>query len=456
MSFTAPKFTGVGRQLHTRVIAGDTLTFTAIKLGDGTMTTEPIAALTDLIHGIITLPVHEVRRNADYADVTGVFQNAGLSSGFYWREIGIFAADPDYPNDRSHDILYCYQNAAELAEYIPSASSAVIEKIIRVACVVGDAENITVGLASQAYAKAEDLQALEEQHSKDVERINNALDTVDPTKITAKAAPADGDGVMIADSADGGKAKRLLWSNVKEAIGKLFVPLARKINGKTLSADVTLTGDDIAMGADDAETLRAAMAKRLGSRAKYLAGTSIFDYMKSEYNAGHHAGFIHAINCPDIPNGEKDWGYNVFFFHGEHYVAYALRSYPSIPDVGYVRFADSNGWVADWQKIVSANIPEVHNFPLANGFTGDLIYYKTQENICTVSGCIYGTFAKDSYISIGYLPEGFHSAHALELPVAASYGVGVRCSVATDGNVVVIMSTSGVAYVYLNISFPCA
>ena len=44
--------------------------------GDGTMTTEPIAALTDLIHGIITLPVHEVRRNADYADVTGVFQNA--------------------------------------------------------------------------------------------------------------------------------------------------------------------------------------------------------------------------------------------------------------------------------------------------------------------------------------------------------------------------------------------
>ena len=251
MSFTAPKFTNAGRQLQTRVIAGDTLTFTTIKLGDGTMTTEPIAALTDLIHGIITLPVHEVRRNADYAEVTGVFQNAGLSSGFYWREIGIFAADPDYPNDRSHDILYCYQNAAELAEYIPSASSAVIEKIIRVACVVGDAENITVGLASQAYAKAEDLQALEEQHSKDVERIDNALDAVDPTKITAKAEPTDGDGVMIADSADGGKAKRLLWLNVKAALGKLFVPLARKINGKVLSADVTLTASDVGAAASD-------------------------------------------------------------------------------------------------------------------------------------------------------------------------------------------------------------
>ena len=110
----------------------------------------------------------------------------------------------------------------------------------------------------------------------------------------------------------------------------------------------------------------------------------------------------------------------------------------------------------DWKQLAVCTAPEVHDFPLADGFTGDIIYYKTQENICTVSGCIYGTFAKDSYISIGYLPEGFHSAHALELPVAASYGVGVRCSVATDGNVTVIISTSGVAYVYLNISFPCA
>ena len=178
--------------------------------------------------------------------------------------------------------------------------------------------------------------------------------------------------------------------------------------------------------------------------------------MKIEYDAGRHAGFIHAINCPDIPNGEKDWGYNVFFFHGEYYVAYALRSYPNTSDVGYVRFADSNGWVADWQKIAAADTPEVHDFPLANGFTGDLIYYKTQENICTVSGCIYGTFTKDSYTSIGYLPEGFHPVRALELPVSASYGVGVRCSIATDGNVTVVISTSGVAYVYFNISFPNA
>ena len=79
------------------------------------------------------------------------------------------------------------------------------------------------------------------------DKIDETLAATDPTKITAKAAPADGDGVMIADSADGGKAKRLLWSNVKAALGKLFVPLARKINGKALAKDVTLTADDIKM-----------------------------------------------------------------------------------------------------------------------------------------------------------------------------------------------------------------
>lgn len=101
-----------------------------------------------------------------------------------------------------------------------------------------------------------------EARNENWDKIDEALAAADPTKITTKVEPADGDGVMIADSADGSKAKRLLWSNVKAALGKLFVPLARKINGKALSADVTLTGDDIAMGADDAESLRAAMAKR--------------------------------------------------------------------------------------------------------------------------------------------------------------------------------------------------
>ena len=446
MSFTAPKFTGVGRQLQTRVIAGDTLTFTAIKLGDGTMTTEPIAALTDLIHGIITLPVHEVRRNADYAEVTGVFQNAGLSSGFYWREIGIFAADPDYPNDRSHDILYCYQNAAELAEYIPSASSAVIEKIIRVACVVGDAENVTVGLASQAYAKAEDLQALEEQHSKDVERINNALDAIDPTKVTAKAAPADGDGVMIADSADGGKAKRLLWSSVKTALSKLFVPLARKINGKALSADVTLTGDDIAMGADDAETLRAAMAKR-------AVGTGVLGD-EIDLNDIDTSG-MYRVQKPK--NGPYDYG-QLLVIHGYGdtiaQVCFDYAANRCAVRCARGLYGASPKW-EDWTAIALCAAPEVHELPLVDNITSNnIVYYKSQEGIVTVVGSVSGDFPASQFTVIGHVPEGFRPAYTIEFPAAFTMGATGNASVDSAGHVFVAPYLGGLRYAYVAFSYP--
>ena len=96
----------------------------------------------------------------------------------------------------------------------------------------------------------------------DLRQINNALDAIDPTKITTKATPADADGVMIADSADGGKAKRLLWSSVKAALGKLFVPLTRTVNGKMLSADVTLTGENIAVSTTDSTPISGALKYR--------------------------------------------------------------------------------------------------------------------------------------------------------------------------------------------------
>ena len=454
MSFTAPKFTNAGRQLQTRVIAGDMLTFTTIKLGDGTMTTEPIAALTDLIHGIITLPVHEVRRNADYADVTGVFQNAGLSSGFYWREIGIFAADPDYPNDRSHDILYCYQNAAELAEYIPSASSAVIEKIIRVACVVGDAENITVGLASQAYAKAEDLQALEEQHSKDVERINNALDTVDPTKITAKAAPADGDGVMIADSADGGKAKRLPWLNVKAALGKLFVPLARKINGKTLTEDVTLTAADIKMP-DSEEDVGAAMAKRLGYNDNLGTGINLKEHVKYEYlslDGSKDSELNGSGGCLILPGWRSGpWGMQMRF--DMRWNALFIR-----------RYRDEATLWDDWERLAICAPPEVHGLPLASGFPAQSYantYYKTQEGIVHLNFCINRgeSTAIVERETICTMPEGYRPSTVIAAAVGGdgkSFGNGLPAAelhIEPDGRMWFYGADTRINWIYGEITY---
>lgn len=127
-----------------------------------------------------------------------------------------------------------------------------------------------------------------EARNENWDKIDEALAATDPTKITTKAAPADGDGVMIADSADGGKAKRLLWSNVKAALGKLFVPLARKVNGKTLTEDVTLTGENIAVSTTDSTLISGAVKYRTNPNLldNWYFGNPVNQRGQTEYTAG--------------------------------------------------------------------------------------------------------------------------------------------------------------------------
>ncbi len=64
-----------------------------------------------------------------------------------------------------------------------------------------------------------------------------------------KDALADADGIVITDSAAENAPKRVLWSKVKELLGKLYVPLTRKINKKALSSDITLSAADVGAAA---------------------------------------------------------------------------------------------------------------------------------------------------------------------------------------------------------------
>lgn len=120
------------------------------------------------------------------------------------------------------------------------------------------------------------------------EKIDKVLAATDPTKVITKAEPADADGVMIADSADGGKAKRLLWSSVKTALGKLFVPLTRTVNGKTLAEDVTLTGDDIAVSIADSTPISGAVKYRTNPNLldNWYFGNPVNQRGQTEYTAG--------------------------------------------------------------------------------------------------------------------------------------------------------------------------
>lgn len=144
MSFKkGPVFTAAGRALQARALAGAMLTFTKMEMGDGSRGSGSIENMTALAHTVASVGISNLRHNGNFAVISGIFSNADLSEGFNWNEIGLFAADPDNPNDRSKDILYCYQDAEGNPDYIPASDSELITKRVSIAAIVSNAATVT-------------------------------------------------------------------------------------------------------------------------------------------------------------------------------------------------------------------------------------------------------------------------------------------------------------------------
>ena len=143
-AFPTMTLTNAGQALQTKVQAGATLTFTRIALGDGQLNGQPIAPLTALISQKATVEVDSVRVvNTSTAQVAGFFSNADISTGFWWRETGVFAQDPDV-----WEILYGYTNAGDAGDYIPTVADTRIEKYIYCSIAVASATTVDITIPS--------------------------------------------------------------------------------------------------------------------------------------------------------------------------------------------------------------------------------------------------------------------------------------------------------------------
>ena len=143
-AFPKMTLTNAGQALQTKVLAGATLTFTRIALGDGQLNGQPIVPLTALISQKATVEVDSVRVvNNSTAQVAGFFSNADISTGFWWRETGVFAQDPDVG-----EILYGYTNAGDAGDYIPTVADTRIEKYIYCSIAVASATTVDITIPS--------------------------------------------------------------------------------------------------------------------------------------------------------------------------------------------------------------------------------------------------------------------------------------------------------------------
>lgn len=143
-AFPKMTLTNAGQALQTKVLAGATLTFTRIALGDGQLNGQPISPLTALISQKASVEVDSVRVvDNSTAQASGFFSNADITTGFWWRETGVFAQDPDVG-----EILYGYTNAGDAGDYIPTVADTRVEKYIYCSIAVASATTVDITIPS--------------------------------------------------------------------------------------------------------------------------------------------------------------------------------------------------------------------------------------------------------------------------------------------------------------------
>ena len=129
-----------GRNLLAKAQAENALTFTKIKIGDGLWpsNTDP-TQLNDLVSPKLNLPIQEIRVVGDgTVRLRFVLTNTGLSQGFFMREIGIYAQDPDIG-----EILYAVAYAGDRADFIPADGITKVENVVDIYTVIANAQNVT-------------------------------------------------------------------------------------------------------------------------------------------------------------------------------------------------------------------------------------------------------------------------------------------------------------------------
>ena len=152
-SFPTMTVTNAGQAVLTKGLNGQELSFPKIVLGDGDLNGQSISTLIALISQKAYCDVTRKTVTGGAYQVGGLLLPANITSGFYWREIGLIVTDPD----TGAEVLYAYANAGTATDYIdPNATDSRFEKNIYVNTKISSASGVTISIpSSDTYALAD-------------------------------------------------------------------------------------------------------------------------------------------------------------------------------------------------------------------------------------------------------------------------------------------------------------
>jgi hypothetical protein len=162
-----------GRNLLAKAQTGAQLMFTRIKLGDGLWdtSTDP-TQLNDLVSPKLNLPIQNITVVGDgTVRLRFVLTNTGLSQGFFMREIGIYAQDPDLG-----EILYALAYAGDRADFIPADGVTKVENVVDIYTVIANTQNVTAVISDTVVlASKQDIDNLAQSLNNLSSQVNSQI-----------------------------------------------------------------------------------------------------------------------------------------------------------------------------------------------------------------------------------------------------------------------------------------
>lgn len=170
--FPGLSLTAQGNKMILRASTGkvaDRLIVTKAIIGDGQLNTS-IEGLTRLVSAKLEIGLSQVKELENgQMQLQFNFDNKKVDTGFYWREVGLYAKSGDSGEEK----LIGYSNAKGLTSYIPDKTNALPMQRLVIALGVGDNPNVKGFVDLTSAITLEQLEEAINQHNTDTNAHDN-------------------------------------------------------------------------------------------------------------------------------------------------------------------------------------------------------------------------------------------------------------------------------------------
>ncbi|WP_196601765.1 phage tail protein [Pectinatus frisingensis] len=144
-----------GKALQAKVEAGTTkLALTKMKLGNGVISgSQTLEGLTDLVSPQQDITISSITPNSNgTCNIEGVVTNTSLNTGYYLKELGLYATDPD-----AGEILYAITTDSNPDYLQASGSATVVSESLNMTIIISNASSVTATIDPSGLVTVSDL-----------------------------------------------------------------------------------------------------------------------------------------------------------------------------------------------------------------------------------------------------------------------------------------------------------